>query len=194
MQIAEELASVGRRIAQIAPGPTLAPFAALIAANLDRRNPDERAGQRSATRGEIEQIIAQAGADYGVDPALIDAVIENESGYDAAATSSAGARGLMQLMPETAAGLGVSDSFDSRQNVKGGTRYLRSLLDRFGSVRLAVAAYNAGPNAVERYGGIPPYPQTRDYVQRVLSSYRRRSQLGNPATNERSQRSGSITP
>lgn len=187
MQIAEELASVGRRIAEIASGPTLAPvFAALVLANLDRRDPDDHAGQRGATRGEIERIVAQAAAGYGVDPALIDAVIENESGYDAFATSSAGARGLMQLMPETAASLGVSDSFDAWQNVKGGTRYLRSLLDRFGSIRLAVAAYNAGPNAVERYGRIPPYPQTRDYVQRVLSSYRRRSQLGNPPTNGRS--------
>jgi soluble lytic murein transglycosylase-like protein len=187
MQIAEELASVGRRIAEIASGPALAPaFAELVHANLDRRDPGDHARQGRPARGEIERIVTQAAAGYGVDPALIDAVIENESGYDAFATSSAGARGLMQLMPETAASLGVNDSFDAWQNVKGGTRYLRSLLDRFGSVQLAVAAYNTGPNAVERYGHIPPYPQTREYVQRVLSSYRRRSQLGNPATNGRS--------
>jgi soluble lytic murein transglycosylase-like protein len=100
----------------------------------------------------------------------------------------------MQLMPGTAAALGVRDPYDARQNVDGGTRYLRSLLDRFGSVNRALAAYNAGPNAVERFAGVPPYAQTREYVQRVLSSYRRRSQFGNPATTESSPAPDSMLP
>ena len=135
-----------------------------------------------------------AAARRNVDPALIEAVIENESGFDDRALSKAGAQGLMQLMPGTAAGLGVRDPYDARQNVDGGARYLRSLLDRFGSVRLALAAYNAGPHAVERFGGVPPYAQTREYVERVLSSYRRRSQFGNPLTTEGSRPPDSMLP
>ena len=119
---------------------------------------------------------------------MIEAIIENESAFDSKATSSAGARGLMQLMPQTADALGVTDSYDATQNIRGGTRYLRSLLDRFGKVELAVAAYNAGPEAVQKYGGIPPYEETRSYVRNVLASYARRSQVGNVATNAGSQR------
>jgi soluble lytic murein transglycosylase len=106
--------------------------------------------------------IHQVGAD------LVKAVIAVESEFDQWAVSSKGARGLMQLMPATARRLGVSDSFDARQNILAGTQYLRSLLDQFGGdVALALAAYNAGPNAVLRYGGIPPYRETRGYVQKV---------------------------
>jgi soluble lytic murein transglycosylase-like protein len=103
---------------------------------------------------------------------LIKAIIANESGFNANATSGAGAQGLMQLMPGTAAGLGVTDAYDPAQNVAGGTKYIKGLLQRFnGDVRLAVAAYNAGPGAVEKYGGVPPYAETQNYVQNVLSSY-----------------------
>jgi soluble lytic murein transglycosylase-like protein len=117
----------------------------------------------------LERIIAGACAANGTDPALVKAVVANESGFDASATSSAGAAGLMQLMPETAAGLGVSDRYDPKQNVAGGTKYLQGLLQRFGGdVSLALAAYNAGPEAVRR-GEIGP--ETADYVRSVLASY-----------------------
>lgn len=104
-----------------------------------------------------------------LDPGLLRAVMLAESGGDPSSVSPAGAQGLMQLMPETAAGLGVRDPFDPKQSLQGGARYLRTLLDRFGGdVAKAVAAYNAGPGAVDRYGGIPPYPETQAYVERVL--------------------------
>ena len=112
--------------------------------------------------------VEEAAALHQVSPDLVRSVIAVESEFDQWAVSSKGARGLMQLMPATARRLGVSDSFDARQNIFGGTQYLRILLDQFGGdVALALAAYNAGPNAVLRYGGIPPYRETRGYVQKV---------------------------
>jgi soluble lytic murein transglycosylase-like protein len=120
----------------------------------------------------IEQLVnANAGA-LGVDPALVKAIIANESGFDANATSKTGAQGLMQLEPQTASELGVANAYDPAQNIWGGTRYIKGLLERFhGDLRLAVAAYNAGPGAVEKYGGIPPYAQTQAYVENVLGAY-----------------------
>jgi soluble lytic murein transglycosylase-like protein len=106
-----------------------------------------------------------------MDPALVAAVARAESGFNPAAVSPAGAQGLMQLMPSTARGLGVTDPFDPAQNLDGGARYLRAQLDRFGDPALALAAYNAGPGAVSRAGGIPPYAETQTYVQRVLGYY-----------------------
>lgn len=119
---------------------------------------------------EYEQLISNCATKYGVNPCLIKAVIHAESGYNPNAVSSKGASGLMQLMPGTARSLKVNNSFDPKDNVEGGVKYLRFLLDTFrGDVSLAVAAYNAGLNKVARYGGIPPYNETRTYVNRVLS-------------------------
>ena len=105
-------------------------------------------------------------------PALVKAVIAAESNFDPEAVSRKGARGLMQLMPATAERARRRGSVRADDNVRGGTRYLRSMLDRYGDLTRALAAYNAGPTAVDRYGGIPPYPETQDYVNRVLTYYR----------------------
>lgn len=119
---------------------------------------------------EFEQLIKTCSDKYGVNSCLVKAVIHAESGYNPNAVSSKGASGLMQLMPATAKSLKVADRFNPKDNVEGGVKYLRFLLDTFkGDVSLAVAAYNAGLNRVARYGGIPPYNETRTYVNRVLS-------------------------
>jgi hypothetical protein len=116
-------------------------------------------------------LFTRAGAQYGVDPALLAAVAKTESGFSPSAVSVAGAKGLMQLMPGTAASLGV-DPLDPAQAVDGSARLLKQLLGRFGGrVDLALAGYNAGPGAVDRYGGVPPYAETRTYVQRVTSAW-----------------------
>lgn len=115
-------------------------------------------------------MIRSAAHRHGVPEELVSAVIRVESGFNPRAVSVKGARGLMQLMPTTAAVLGVRDSFDPMENIEGGVRHLRGLLERFGNnVPLAVAAYNAGEHAVLRHGGIPPYAETRDYVRRVTA-------------------------
>jgi len=145
----------------IDPWPFLAPDAAPIAVG------------GAIGGGGYDGLINEAAARYGVDPALIAAVIQAESGFDPTAVSPAGAKGLMQLMDGTAAALGVEDAFDPAQNIDGGTRFLRQLLDQFqGNAELALAAYNAGPNAVLRYGGIPPYEETQAYIANVLAAYR----------------------
>lgn len=110
-----------------------------------------------------------AGSRYGVDPVLLAAMARTESGFDPAAVSPAGAQGLMQLMPGTAKGLGVTDPFDPAQSVQGAAQLMRDLLDRFGRVGEALAGYNAGPGAVIRYGGVPPYAETQGYVQKILA-------------------------
>jgi soluble lytic murein transglycosylase-like protein len=117
----------------------------------------------------IERSIQKAAARYSLSPDLIRGVIRAESNFQADAVSSAGAKGLMQLMPETAGDLGVTKPFDIQQNIDGGSRYLRQMLDRFGgNLKLALAAYNAGPGAVEKYEGRVPYAETQEYVKRVL--------------------------
>ena len=116
---------------------------------------------------QYDELIARASARHGVDARLVRAVIQVESAYRAQAKSRKGAMGLMQLMPDTARRFAVSDPYDPAANIDGGVRYLKLLLERFDR-SLAVAAYNAGEAAVERFGGVPPYAETRNYVQAVL--------------------------
>jgi soluble lytic murein transglycosylase-like protein len=124
---------------------------------------------RAAT---YDALIAKHARTYQVEPGLVKAVMRVESCFDRKAVSTVGAQGLMQLMPGTAASLGVNDSFDADQNIRGGTRYLRMMLDRFNNkVDLALAAYNAGPEAVKRHDGIPPYRETQSYVRRIKTYY-----------------------
>ena len=124
--------------------------------------------------GAYREVARRTAERRGLDPRLVEAIIEVESAWNPHAVSRKGARGLMQLMPKTASRLGVTDPFDPHQNIDGGVRHLHELLDEFrGDLRLVLAAYNAGAEAVYAYRGIPPYPETQAYVRRVLLLYRR---------------------
>lgn len=147
------------RFVEMTPQPTVAPHF-------------ETLGDVRLDYGALGAFIREASQQTGLPEALIDAVIRTESGYRPRAVSRTGAVGLMQLMPGTARALGVSDAFDPRQNILGGARYLRRMYDRFGSLELAVAAYNAGPAAVSRHAGVPPYRETQRYVKVVLDRFR----------------------
>jgi soluble lytic murein transglycosylase len=128
--------------------------------------------QRVPRQWQYDGLIGLTAREQQLQPALVKAVIAAESNFDPQAVSRAGAQGLMQLMPATAEELGIQDPLRPVQNVRGGTRYLRLMIDRYGDLERALAAYNAGPTAVDRYGGVPPYRETRDYVKRVLTYYR----------------------
>lgn len=122
----------------------------------------------------IEDIVSKTSKAYGIDPDLIMAVMKVESNFNSQLVSPKGAMGLMQLMPGTAAEMGVSDPFDVEENITGGVKYLRYLSEKYkGNLELILAAYNAGPAVVDRYGGIPPYKETQDYVKKVLSVYKK---------------------
>jgi hypothetical protein len=120
-----------------------------------------------------DPLIERSARRFQVPAALIKAVVKAESNFQRYAVSSKGAQGLMQLMPATAADLGLDDPFSAEDNVLAGTRYLREMMDRYGDWKHALAAYNAGPAAVDQYGGVPPFPETQEYVRRVLEYYRR---------------------
>ncbi|MDQ2680446.1 MAG: lytic transglycosylase domain-containing protein [Candidatus Eremiobacteraeota bacterium] len=190
MDISTDLAAVQSRIAEItgavtpppAPAVPSGTFGTMVSQAMQSASGTPSAdpggtparGPAMTPPAQIDSLVSANAAAWQVDPALVKAIIANESGFNANATSKTGAQGLMQLEPGTAAGLGVHDSYDPAQNVWGGTRYIRGLLDRFhGDMRLAVAAYNAGPGAVEKYGGVPPYAETQNYVGNVLDSYQK---------------------
>jgi len=121
---------------------------------------------------KVTSLVKQYATQFGLEEELVEAVIKIESGYDPLAVSSKGAQGLMQLIPETARDMEVADPFDMAENIRGGSRYLRLMLDLFeDNLDLALAAYNAGPSAVQRYGGIPPYNETLRYVEKVKAQY-----------------------
>lgn len=129
-------------------------------------------GEVSAISDEgLNALISGKASEAGVDPNLVRAVVQAESGFNPRAVSAVGAQGLMQLMPQTAASLGVHNSFNPEENLTGGIRYLKGLLNKYQSVPNALAAYNAGPGAVDKHGGIPPYAETRQYVKKVVGLY-----------------------
>lgn len=135
------------------------------------------AAEPTLTKADVHQLIARAGAEHHLDEDLLASVVRAESGGNIHAVSRAGAQGLMQLMPGTAAELGVTDSFRPDQNINGGTAYLDALLIKYHDhLALALAAYNAGPAAVDKYHGVPPYRETRVYVARVIQEFNRRKQ------------------
>lgn len=174
MSLDATLARIGELSTLLAPPVAATPvappaqptFPAQLASAL---NPAAAATPATTGASPFAADIQAAAARHGVDPALLTGLIRAESNFDPDATSPAGAQGLTQLMPATAAGLGVTNPLDPAQAIEGGARYLRQQLDRFGGdPSKALAAYNAGPGAVERFGGIPPYEETQNYVRKVL--------------------------
>ena len=156
-----------RGVAHYTDRPTDGRYEMLRAPSSPRRS------GRARSSKAFDPVIVRASLAHGVPPALVKAVIHAESAFDPGAVSRKGAMGLMQLMPDTAQALGVARPFIAEENVRGGTRYLRELHERYGSWTFTLAAYNAGPSAVDRHGGVPPFAETRQYVRKVLSYYRR---------------------
>jgi soluble lytic murein transglycosylase-like protein len=152
--------------ASVPPLPAPVPVIATTA------KPKEARPNRSAFQSVWDEMIESAGKRHHVDPALIHAVIRVESNYNAFAVSPRGAKGLMQLIPATAKRFGVKNIFDPKANLDAGVRYLKYLIDMFGGdLRLSLAAYNAGENAVDRHSGVPPFPETQDYLRRISDIY-----------------------
>jgi hypothetical protein len=150
--------------------PATPPITTLPPANSSQTNQDAMLNP-----GDLHEMLAKVGHEHNLDVDLLASLVKAESGGNSRAVSPTGARGLMQLMPKTAAGLGVDNSFEPRQNVRGGSTYLDSLLTRYhDNMSFALAAYNAGPEAVDKYHGVPPYRETEVYVARVIHEFNRR--------------------
>ena len=167
------------KMPRIAPAPQAAPnpyksssqaqpFDELFGGSTPIRQEISQQIQSAGGNADIDAIIADAARKHNLDEGLLRAVITAESNYNPKATSPKGAMGLMQLMPGTARDLGVTNAYDPAQNVDGGARYLRQMLDQFGTVENALAAYNAGPGAVATYNGVPPYAETQNYVNKIM--------------------------
>ena len=131
-----------------------------------------QANTQQTSKAQILNVVSQISKKHGVDEKLVQALIKQESGFNPKAKSKSGAIGLMQLMPATAKNLGVKDPYNTVQNVEGGVKYLKSMLNKYnGNIILALAAYNAGPGAVDKYSGVPPYSETQNYVKNILANY-----------------------
>ena len=168
-----EIAGYERDLAPPAPGDAYAslptPFASAKAESSQAQSVKPQSGKSAPA---LSEVVNTASAAYHLDPDLVNSVIHAESGFNSHAVSPKGARGLMQLMPGTASQLGVNDVFDAQANVEGGSRYLRELLERYNfDLIKALAAYNAGPERVEKYRGVPPFRETRAYVARIVHEY-----------------------
>jgi Transglycosylase SLT domain len=167
------------------PGSSLKP------GNFDRSllgRPSGRSGEQGfdsaavVDRQSLEEMVSGAGQRHQIDPDFINSVIRAESGFNNRAVSKKGALGLMQLMPETASQLGISNPFDADSNIEGGTKYLRELLEKYNfDVPKALAAYNAGPKRVDQYRGVPPYRETQSYVARIIREFNRQKLAENPS-------------
>jgi soluble lytic murein transglycosylase-like protein len=193
MSIEAVLARVAEIEQQTAPPGTAATTSSGVATTAStsfstvlqqQQQPVEGTNLSSGSESQYEALFEEAGQRYNVSPALLAAVAKHESGFDPNAVSPAGAQGLMQLMPATAQGLGVTNPYDPRQSIFAAAKDLGGLISNYnGDISLGLAAYNAGSGAVARYGGIPPYPETQNYVSAVLSTYQ---EYSSQASGERS--------
>jgi soluble lytic murein transglycosylase-like protein len=182
-RVSQIQAMIGTLYGDPVTGGATAPSSTTFASALQQAAaPTATVASAGGSSTPYDGLIADAAQRNGVDPSLLKGLIRQESNFDPGARSGAGATGLTQLMPATAAGLGVGDTTDPAQAIEGGAKYLRQQLDRFGGDEAkALAAYNAGPGAVDRFGGVPPYAETQGYVQKVLG-YAQQYRSSSPTT------------